>query len=294
MAGATTSPLSASMASPMMVGVQDSGGIPQVAMRTTAVQAATKAEALKDSSRLSHLNEVIESAAHLLPAQGPITVFIHHNTLHGFEESSFHEAVMQGAALFGCQPYLTEDRYREELRRGRIRFDKLQTVLTRDLGDRAAQEVRPFGTRLELRLAMLQYPLRTGPTPELIWFVAEVNALRRVRSEASFAVRSRLIAETRRWVVRDVRGRVSWAAAGRACMGRKGSSNCWTDSAGRGSSRGRTTIGRASPCRLSGGRAATASETFRSSPRRRRPRSGTATCSWRRPAKTPTRWFTAC
>ncbi len=52
---------------------------------------------------------------------------------------------------------------------------------------------------------MLQYPLCTGPTPELIWFVAEASALRKVRPEASFAVRSRLIAETRRWVVRDVR-----------------------------------------------------------------------------------------
>ncbi len=98
-------------------------------MRTTAFPAATTAEAPTHADRLSHLNDVIESAAHLLPAQGPITVFIHHNTLHGFEEFSFHEGVKRGAAVFGCQPYLTEDRYRDELRRGRIRFDKLQTVL---------------------------------------------------------------------------------------------------------------------------------------------------------------------
>ena len=63
----------------------------------------------------------------------------------------------------------------------------------------------PFGTRLDLRLAMLQYPLRYGPTEELVWYVAEVNALRRVRSEVSSAVRARLIAETRRWVLRDLR-----------------------------------------------------------------------------------------
>ncbi|MEA2631543.1 MAG: uncharacterized protein QOE66_1762, partial [Chloroflexota bacterium] len=60
--------------------------------------------------------------------------------------------------------------------------------------------------RLGLRLAMLQYPLRTGPREELVWYVAEANALRRVRQEASSAVRSRLIAETRRWVMRDLRG----------------------------------------------------------------------------------------
>ncbi len=172
-------------------------------MRSSAFEVPARIKADNNSTRLNHLNEVIEHAAHLLPAQGPITVFIHHNTLHGFEEIPFHEGVKRGALVFGCQPYLTEDRYRDELRVGRIRFDKLRRVLAQDLGDCADLELPLVGTRLELRLAMLQYPLQSGPTPELNWLVAEVNALRRVRSEASFAVRSRLIAETRRWVVRD-------------------------------------------------------------------------------------------
>ena len=64
-------------------------------------------------SHLEHLREVIEHASHLLPAQGPITVFIHHNTLHAFEDLPFHEAVKKGAHVFGCHPYLSEDRYRE-------------------------------------------------------------------------------------------------------------------------------------------------------------------------------------
>jgi uncharacterized protein YbcC (UPF0753/DUF2309 family) len=154
---------------------------------------------------LARLRHVVEHAAHLLPAQGPITVFIHHNTLHAFEDLSFEEGVERGAHVFGCQPYLTEDRYREALTRGRIRFADLQEVLEKDLGERAAAEVPCFGTLLKLRLAMLQYPLRTGPAVELIWHVAEVNALRRVRPEASSAVRAQLIAETRRWVMRDLR-----------------------------------------------------------------------------------------
>jgi uncharacterized protein YbcC (UPF0753/DUF2309 family) len=175
-------------------------------MRATAFQANPGAQGGTHDDLLARLNEAIEHASHLLPAQGPITVFIHHNTLHGFEEDTFHEAVKKGARVFGCQPYLTEDRYREELRRGRIRFDELRKVLAQDLGERASEEIPCFGTRLELRLAMLQYPVRSGPTTELIWFVAEANALRKVRREASFATRERLIAETRRWVVRDLRG----------------------------------------------------------------------------------------
>ncbi len=158
-------------------------------------------------SPTTRLRRAIEHAAHLLPAQGPITVFIHHNTLHAFEDLPFDEAVKKGGQIFGCQPYRTEDRYRDDLRRGRIRFNELQDVLERDLTDRGGQAVGCFGTRYDLRLAMLQYPLRTGPTAELLWYVAEANALHKVRTEVSSAVRSRLIAETRRWVMRDFRRR---------------------------------------------------------------------------------------
>ena len=175
------------------------------------MQAPTATESVPDhgsapDDRFARLKGLIEHVSHLLPEQGPITVFIHHNTLHAFEDLPFFEAVEAGARVFGCQPYLSEDRYREELRRGRIRFTDLQDALELDLGDRAEDPVPAFGLKMSLRLAMLQYPLLSGPTEELVWYVAEANALRRVRREASSAVRGRLIAETRRWVIRDLRG----------------------------------------------------------------------------------------
>ena len=92
-------------------------------------------------SRHVRLLSVIAHAAHILPAQGPITVFIHHNTLHAFEDQPFHEAVKRGAQLFSCQPYLSEDRYRDALARGRIRFSELQEVIEDDLGPRARQQI---------------------------------------------------------------------------------------------------------------------------------------------------------
>ena len=70
------------------------------------------------AAHLQHLEEAIGHASHLLPAQGPITVFIHHNTLHAFEDLPFHDAVKKGAQIFGCHPYLSEDRYREHWRAG--------------------------------------------------------------------------------------------------------------------------------------------------------------------------------
>jgi uncharacterized protein len=156
--------------------------------------------------RLHSLEETIEHASHVLPAQGPITVFIHHNTLHALEDLTFHEAVKKGGQLYGCNPYRTEDRYRADLLRGRIRFSELQEVLERDLGDRAKEAVPGLGTRLAVRLAMLQYPLLYGPTEELIWYVAEAEALHKTRPEVSSADEARMVAETRRWVVRDLRG----------------------------------------------------------------------------------------
>lgn len=155
---------------------------------------------------LEQLRQAIDHAAHLLPAQGPITTFIHHNTLHALEDLPFTEAVKRGATVFGCQPYLTRSRYREELRRGRIQFADLEAALRENLGGLADEKVLGFCTRLELRLAMLQYPVPFGPTEELLWFVGERDALRRIRDDVSAAVRGRLIAETRRWVMRDLRG----------------------------------------------------------------------------------------
>src|SRR5262249_13351774 len=112
----------------------------------------------------------------------------------------------KAAKAFGCQPYLTKGRYRTELRHGRIRFEDLRAVLREDLGARADEKVLGSCTRFELRLAMLQHKLRFGPAEELLWFIAETDALRRVRTDVSSTVRGRLIAETRRWAMRDLRG----------------------------------------------------------------------------------------
>ncbi|HVK13941.1 MAG TPA: putative inorganic carbon transporter subunit DabA, partial [Gemmataceae bacterium] len=160
----------------------------------------------------ARLRKAVAHAAHLLPAQGPISVFIHHNTLHAFEDLPFDQAVRRGGEVFGCQPYLPEERFREALARGRIRFPDLRAVLEEDLRDGAHQPLAPGGTRLDLRLAMLQLPLPAGTAEELRWFVEETDALRVVRPGTSAADRAHLIADTRHWVMRDLR---AWDGAAR-------------------------------------------------------------------------------
>ena len=140
------------------------------------------------------------------PCPGPITVFVHHNTLHAFEELTFHEAVQKASKIFDCQPYLSEDRYQQELARGRILVDDLTAVLREELGAAADERILAFGTRLDLRLAMLKYPIRQAPDAELRWFVAETDALTRYRADVPPAARDRFLEETRHWVMRDLRG----------------------------------------------------------------------------------------
>ena len=158
------------------------------------------------TSRSRRLEEAIGHASHVLPAQGPITVFIHHNTLHAFEDLPFHEAVKKGPRSSGASPICPRTGIARRWRGGGSGSPTWKTCSSKTWGPGRTRRFPCFGTRLELCLAMLQYPLRSGPTEELVWYVAEANALRRVRSEVSSAVRRRLIAETRRWVIRDLRG----------------------------------------------------------------------------------------
>ena len=69
---------------------------------------------------MADLAAVIDRVAHLLPAQGPISIFIHHNTLHAFEHLPFESAVERAAGTFACEQYLAEARYRDKLSAGRI------------------------------------------------------------------------------------------------------------------------------------------------------------------------------
>ena len=149
------------------------------------------------AAREPSILQLVAHAAHILPSQGPITVFVHHNTLHAFESLGFDEGVQTGGRLYGCHAYLPEERYRAKLQRGRIRLEDLEAVLQEDLGDEADRLIGTFGTRYALRLAMLQFPLYTGTPHELRWVVAETDALRKFRKEVELSVRLRMLSQTR-------------------------------------------------------------------------------------------------
>jgi len=168
-------------------------------------QVATKNEqhpsaAVSSDKWQERIRDAIAHASHLLPAQGPITTFVHHNTLHQFEDLPFEEAVERAADVYQCHPYLCEERYREELETGRIGFDDLEAVLREDLGDRANEVIGQLTTRYELRLAMLKHPLRFGTDAELQWFIEEAEALRSFLPQTEAATRQALMRSTQAWL----------------------------------------------------------------------------------------------
>ncbi|MBL6707519.1 MAG: DUF2309 domain-containing protein [Planctomycetaceae bacterium] len=165
-----------------------------------------EAAGVTESARRVELTHLVEHAAHLLPAQGPLEVFVHHNTLHAFEDLTFHEAVKAAQERFGANPYFPESQYRELLDSGRITVADLEAVLNEHLGERDTEQIDGLGTRRQIRLAMLRHPLRVGPDAELRWVVAETNALETFHPEVPVRIREKLLAGAQQWVKETLSG----------------------------------------------------------------------------------------
>ena len=136
--------------------------------------------ALRSQSRRDKLHEAIAEAAHLLPKQGPIGVFVHHNTLHAFEAEPFEDAVLRAASLFRAEPYMAEAEYRRELARGRIHLDDIYAVLDRE----PDAVVFPALTRRSLRRAMITPGVREFDAATILWRTEQGDLARDFRQPA--------------------------------------------------------------------------------------------------------------
>jgi uncharacterized protein YbcC (UPF0753/DUF2309 family) len=149
----------------------------------------------RPSSAPDHpLARVIDSLAHLLPAQGPISIFIHHNTLHALEHLPFEDAVERAAGQLGCQPFLSEPRYREKLASGRILATDVECLLREQLGADAAIDIAGAGTRLDLWRAVVLHGIPAATGRELSWILEETAALWRFRTDLPANARAALAA----------------------------------------------------------------------------------------------------
>ena len=145
---------------------------------------------LEVGSQDHDLTLTIDRLAHLLPAQGPLSIFIHHNTLHAFEHSPFEDAVEDAAIRLGREPYLPESRYRDKLAAGRIRPQDVDALLVEQLGASAAEAVAGVGPRLDLWRALVLHGMPAADGRELSWILDETEVLERFRTDVPASARS--------------------------------------------------------------------------------------------------------
>ncbi|MEX0669853.1 MAG: DUF2309 domain-containing protein [Pirellulales bacterium] len=151
---------------------------------------------LPHDSDSTDLAALIAAAAHYLPAQGPIDVFIHHNTLHAFEDEPFEKAVIHAASIFGTEPFLSESRYREELARDRIRPADIEAVLDLDAPQLAQAELAGGElTVRDLHRVLLLHPVHQESDAAVRWTLTESDVLNRLRADLPADVRHRLLDE---------------------------------------------------------------------------------------------------
>ena len=58
-------------------------------------------------------HEVLHKLKHYLPAQAPLKDFVHHNTLHAFQDMKFYKAIHTASQMFGYKVSLSLDEYRD-------------------------------------------------------------------------------------------------------------------------------------------------------------------------------------
>lgn len=66
------------------------------------------------------VSDWIDEIGHLLPAQGPLKDFIHHNTLHAFQDRPFFEACLAAYRIYGAEPLMSETFYQSKFAQGVI------------------------------------------------------------------------------------------------------------------------------------------------------------------------------
>lgn len=145
------------------------------------------------SDRRDHLQHVLDHAAHYLPTQGPIGVFVHHNTLHAFQHQEFEPSVLEAAQLFKAQPFLAEETYQSDRARGRILDQDIDDVLARE----PDADVLPGKlTRRQLRRALLIPGVRRVNGIDVAWAIEEGDWLENFRQDLPPAAAHQLTGDT--------------------------------------------------------------------------------------------------
>lgn len=146
-----------------------------------------------NASSESLIDDAIERIRHLLPMQGPIDTFIHHNTLHSFESLPFEEAAEKAGEIYHANSYLPESDYRNFLKEGRISRQDLDTEIQPYLGK--DETLNPLQiSRHQLRRAVIVNGINKGDEAAIRWQLRE--GLLTLRQDLDWSQREKIVAES--------------------------------------------------------------------------------------------------
>jgi uncharacterized protein len=151
-----------------------------------------------------HIGYVAQHLGHLLPAQGPIGVFVHHNTLHAFQHMPFHEAVVEAQRRLEVNGYLSEEVFRRHFLNGRITRRDIETALQRRGRDASSADpgpAAPWGlTNDRVDLLNLLHPMPDDPPTIRHWLIDEIGADQAFRGDVDKRVRDYIVDRTVSWL----------------------------------------------------------------------------------------------
>lgn len=165
-------------------------------------QAPSIAAKTRASARPSahHLERALGAAGHYLPAQAPLEVFVHHNTLHAFQHLPFHEALEEARTKLGGGGYLPERSYRAAYRAGRISARDVDGALTAWASDRLPTMPAGLPDAVSIAKVILLHGIRPETPAGLAWKIAEQHATTEFSRNVSSVARDRIERETVAWL----------------------------------------------------------------------------------------------
>lgn len=89
---------------------------------------------MENRNNVFSISNVLHHLKHYLPSQAPLKDFIHHNTLHAFQDYNFFDALTQSSAIFGYKTRLSLAEFRQIYAEGNIKIGTIDTVLRQQKG----------------------------------------------------------------------------------------------------------------------------------------------------------------
>jgi uncharacterized protein YbcC (UPF0753/DUF2309 family)/MFS superfamily sulfate permease-like transporter len=119
-----------------LVGLDDLKALsehPLAARKAVLQKTIEKKETINATGRFDE-EKVLHDLKHYLPGQAALKDFVHHNSLHAFQEMEFFDAIFSASEIFGIQTTFNINEYRKLYKQGRIKADILDRVILETKG----------------------------------------------------------------------------------------------------------------------------------------------------------------